>query len=141
MARKIEVYGDINDEAKVNLKADIVLKQWIYDRKGKTIRVIFEEHKRHRSSPQNAYYWGVIVPMIRDAINDLGNSFTSDEVHDFLKREYNYHEVETHDGMYLKVPQSTTKLDTIGFNEYKDKIQQFASEILGIYIPDPNEEY
>jgi hypothetical protein len=37
------------------------------------------------------------------------------------------------------MPQSTTELSTIQFEEYLDKIREFATEFLSIQIPLPND--
>ena len=137
-ARKLEVYGNIDDHGKVHVQSDLLLKAWLKERSEKKIRLTFEEFSGKRTNPQNAYYWEIMVPMIKIAINDLGNNFSTEENHDFLKREFNYQEVETPSGAYLNVPQSTTKLDTIGFSDFKEKVQHFASEVLNVYIPDPD---
>lgn len=139
MGRSLQLIGNISEYGVICFPAMFTLNQWKMDHKGKNIRVTFEEYSGQRTAPQNRYYWGVIVETIKSAINDLGNSYTADEIHDFLKKEFNYSEVETIDGHFLKVPESTTNLDTIAFNEYKERIQQFAAEVLNIYIPDPNE--
>lgn len=139
MPRKFETLGEVNESGKVIIHRKHDLQMWLKGHSEKDIRLTFQVYSGARTSPQNRYYWGTIVQMIKIAINDLGNTYTSLEIHDFLKSEFNYSEVETPDGCYLKVPESTTKLDTIGFNEYKERIQHFASEVLGLYIPDPNE--
>jgi hypothetical protein len=35
---------------------------------------------------------------------------------------------------------SSTELTNTGFLEYLEQIKQFSAEILGVYIPDPNEQ-
>lgn len=78
--------------------------------------------------------------MVRDAINSFGNEFSSDDVHDYLKAKFNSKEVETMPDNFIEVPQSTSVLDTKAFMMYLDEIKKFASAMLGIYIPDPNEQ-
>lgn len=138
MQRKLEVYGNVDELAKVHVQSDLLLKGWLKEKRGKKIRLTFEEYSGKRSDPQNQYYWRVMVPMVRIAINDLGNNFSETEIHDFLKREFNGKEIETPSGAFLNMPQSTTKLDTISFNEFKERVQQFGAEVLNIYIPDPD---
>ena len=52
---------------------------------GKEIEVTIQRKKKHRSSPQNRYYHGVVVEMIRAGMKDMGDDVTPDQVHEFLK--------------------------------------------------------
>lgn len=94
-----------------------------------------------RSINQNKYYWGVVVVMIKDRLNELGNDVDSVNVHDFLKDRFNTKDIFTKEGTVIGcVGDTTTKLTTILFEEYLEKCKQFASSVLEIYIPDPNQQ-
>lgn len=94
-----------------------------------------------RSTNQNRYYWGCVVQMIKDRMVELGNEVDSDLVHDFLKDKFNRKELFDKDGVIIgSVGESTTKLTTLEFEEYLEKVKRFASEVLDIYIPDPNKQ-
>jgi hypothetical protein len=136
---KIELQGYINDTGKLSLYQSDVLHRWIRNHKDTTVVLSINERRKRRSNLQNAYYFGVLVAMVQEAMNSFGNDYTSEEVHEFLKKEFNYEEKEIGEGYYIKVPRSTTRLTTVEFSDYKEKIQQFASSVLGIYIPDPGE--
>lgn len=135
----IKVQGHIDETGKLNIYNMGLVNDWKMSNVGKEVSLIFKEHRRNRSNLQNGYYWKVVVPMVQQAMNEYGNDFDMDETHDFLKKEFNYVEKEVREGYYLKVPRSTTRLNTVEFNDYKEKIQQFGSQVLGIYIPDPGE--
>lgn len=132
--------GNIDDTGKLTLYQREKLEQWIRQRPGRQIVLSIELRRKRRSNPQNAYYWGVVVPMVKDAINDFGNEFDTEETHEFLKARFNSVEVEMKDGYYFDVPRSTTGLTTVDFMAYLDRIKLFGADILGIYIPDPNEQ-
>ncbi|RYZ34447.1 MAG: hypothetical protein EOP49_34525 [Sphingobacteriales bacterium] len=136
----IELAGHIDEFGKVKVFQDQDLKRWILENAGKDIRIRFQEKKKKRSNNQNSYYWGIMVPMVRRAINDLGHHLSEEDTHEFLKSRFNAQQIELTEGHYIDIPASTKGLTTIEFNEYKERIQQFASEMLGIYIPDPNEQ-
>lgn len=140
MRKSITIRGQVTDQGKLNIFNKEVLTQWLADNKEKSVQVEIEVRKQKRSNPQNSYYWSVVVQMMKAAMNEYGNDFSTEETHSFLKAQFNYKEVELLEGHYVNVPRSTTKLDTTDFQEYVLKIQQFASEMLGIYIPDPNEK-
>ena len=103
-----------------------------------------------RSGRQNKYYWGVIVPAVRDGLKDVGYDCDSlDECHGFLKNKFiklkgrkrkRLINKTTGEVKYISVVKSTRKLSTNEFNEYFESIIQFAAEYLSIVIPYPNEE-
>lgn len=136
----IELGGTISTDGKLSVYRQEDLMAWIKQNKEKAIVLSLKIKRMKRSNPQNSYYWGVVIPLVQKAINEYGNEYDSEDTHEFLKKEFNYKEVEIGDGYFIKLPESTTKLNTAEFNEYKEKIQQFASQVLNIYIPDPNEQ-
>jgi len=95
-----------------------------------------------RSGPQNRYYWGVVIPLVMDGMNELGNTFDKDSTHYFLKKRFNPKEVIGVGGEVLDtIPGTTTELNTEEFSEeYIAKIKQFAAEYLSIYVPDPGQQ-
>lgn len=136
----LELEGIITEQGKLQVFNQPALKEWIRHNTGKGIVMSLKTKHKSRSSPQNSYYWGVIVPMVTDGINYLGNQFTKEETHEFLKAKFNFKRVDTPDGHYIDMPQSTSKLDTKEFMTYIENIQQFASMMLNVYIPSPNEQ-
>lgn len=89
----------------------------------------------NRSLPQNKFYWSVVVDLIKQGLNDLGNEFSKEEVHEFLKAKFNTTELVNEDtGEIIQVPRSTATLTTIQFSEYIEKIQRFAAEWLLIWM-------
>ena len=83
-----------------------------------------------RSNPQNRYYWGVCVEIISDH-----TGFTPEEIHEVLKHKF----LTPKERMGQQIYPNTTQLDTREFNLYIEKIQRWASESLGLVIPDPNQ--
>lgn len=106
---------------------------------GKEIEVTIRRKRKHRSDPQNRYYWGVVVEMIRAGMKDMGDELTPDQVHEFLKwRFLRAQRIDETTGEILyEYAGSTTKLGTIQFSEYVEKCCQFAAEMLGVSIPLP----
>lgn len=136
----MELTGKISDEGKLNLFNRAELTQWLRDNAGKDIVLKIERKKKKRSGQQSRYYWGVVIAMVRQAMNEYGSNYSSEETHEYLKKEFNWTEIEAKDGYMLKVPQSTTGLTTVDFMNYLDKIYLWALEVLGIVIPLPNEQ-
>lgn len=102
------------------------------------ITLTIEKKKKKRSLSQNAYYFGVVCSLVKNGMNEFGSEYDIEETHEFLKSRFNLKEVvNTNTGEVTKIPFSTTKLNTIEFMTYIERIQRFASEELGIIIPDP----
>lgn len=95
----------------------------------------------HRTSPQNKYYWSGVIPLIKEGLIDIGYREISnnEQAHDlmkfmFLKKQI----VNEKTGEVIETIGSTAKLNTIEFNDYIDRIAQFAAEFLSIEIMPPN---
>lgn len=111
--------------------------------KGVSIVLTCEEWKDKRSNPQNRYYHGVVVDLVRRGLKDLGwepKSCSAEAVHEMLKREFLTVDEHVKDGVFLKRTRSTTELDTAQFGEYLELCKQWAAENLGVSIPDPGEQ-
>lgn len=107
---------------------------------GKEIEVTIRRKRKHRSDPQNRYYWGVVVEMIRMGIKQLGDDVDSESVHEFLKLRFLpvREKIDENTGEVIyRLPASTASLSTVEFLEYVEKCCQFAAEYLGVNIPLP----
>ena len=93
-----------------------------------------------RTSPQNRYYFGAIIPIVQDGLKAVGVTMSKEQTHELLKYKFLKREFITSDGDILQSVGSTTELSTIEFSEYKESIQHWASEYLNIIVPDPNEQ-
>lgn len=137
---QLDLGGTIDENGKLSVFKQDDLGRWINAHRGHQIVLTLKLKGKKRSTEQNAYYWGVVVDMVMRRFNQLGNDFNADETHDFLKGRFNIKEIEAVPDHFIEIPLSTARLDTKEFMEYLAKIQQFGSEFLGIYIPDPNEQ-
>lgn len=109
---------------------------------GKDVIIKIQKQKKIRSNYQNRYYFGVVIPIIQQGLFDVQGEWLSvDEIHAFLKQNFNFKElVSGNTGEVVKVAKTTTDLATIEFEEYLDKCRVFADEFLNIIIPMPNEQ-
>lgn len=99
------------------------------------------ESNKNRTSPQNAYYWSGVLPLVRDGLKEIGyrEIQTNEQTHDLMKARFlKINVVNEITGEVLESIDTTTKLSTIEFSDYIDRIAQFAAEYLGINIPPPN---
>lgn len=97
---------------------------------GKHVVVYIGKPTKDRTLPQNSYLWGVPYKIIAEETGSDVDSVHYEMVGMFLRES----------GGTIPRIKSTTKLSTIEFNEYVDRIIRWAAEFLGLYIPLPNEE-
>jgi hypothetical protein len=98
---------------------------------------------KKRSLPQNAYYWGVVVPMVKDGLQQVGYNDVkeNEDAHEIMKYLFLKKKMksELNDDEII-IAGSTADLKTKQFNIYLEEIWQWAAEYLNIQIPHPNEQ-
>lgn len=104
------------------------------------VSVVISKVKNRRSNDANEYYMGVVVLMIMNALNELGWDCDKDTVHEFLKQKFNSVQKMFPDGTTETVSLPTRTMDSKTFWEYIEKCRMWAAQVLGINIPDPNED-
>ena len=109
---------------------------------GKTVEITIRRATNKRSNNQNAYYWGVIIPIIQEALYDAWGEVRGKEfVHELLKANCGYKEiVNESSGEIVRVPKSTTENTTTEQEVYHDACRLFAKDMFNVEIPLPNEE-
>jgi len=108
---------------------------------------------RVRSNPQNRYYWGTLLYMIREELenegfqaNDLAGgsgNLTRSLVHELMKELFAKAEVyHPETGTIIAVTKKSTRdMSTKEFKLYIDNIRQWSAENLNLDIPDPTHLY
>lgn len=120
-------YGSVI-EGKFTFDAPDDFKSYIRTLKGQ-IQVTVEKRKKNRTSKENRYYWGVVIPILADHFG-----YEGEEMHEALKWQFLRKP-------HSKLPtvQSTAAMSTIEFEEYMRKIRTWAAMEYSISIPEPNE--
>jgi hypothetical protein len=98
------------------------------------IELTVAKKTNRRSTKQNKYLFGVIYKIISDY-----TGYDVDKIHELMKNNFGVKEVVALGNINTTVSISTTLYSTEQFNEYKNSIQQWASETLDLQIPDPEE--
>lgn len=126
--------GSIEDGLLAEIKS-IVLKATC-----KWLSIEIKEHKNQRSLNQNAYYWGVVVPAVRDLFIGNGDMLDAEEVHDYLKRNVGKltRLIRAPDNSYQVIAASSAKTTTAEFENYLEQCRAWAAG-WGVIIPLPNE--
>lgn len=104
------------------------------------VTVTLEKKKKTRSNDQNAYYWGVVIGMVRERLRELGNRVTIEDTHLMLRAKFLSEPIHLSDGEFVDHIKSTQSLSTIEFMDYILDIRQFCLDNLDIRIPEPNEQ-
>ena len=137
---KLKYQGNVlNGSLKIHNRSDFLKDLECFN--DKNIILTIEPKKKIRSIEQNAYYWGVVVPMIRQGLIDVGYKVSKEQTHDLLRAKFAIDELVNEDtGEIIKTIASTTNMTTTDFMKYIESIIQWAAEYLSIQIPEPNEQ-
>lgn len=98
---------------------------------------------RKRSLPQNAYYWGVVVPMVKKGLYEAGYDEvqSNDDAHEVIKHIHlRKRIVSKQTGDVIDIAGSTAKLSIPEFNNFIEDVCRWSAEFLGVVIPSPNQE-
>lgn len=107
-------------------------------REGTEWELTLQRRRATRSVAANAYYWGVVLELLREH-----TGYTVDELHDLCKAQFLPKRLAINNGNGEVVGEyvlggSTRKLTTTEFYEYVERIRKWAA-YLDCNIPDPNE--
>lgn len=107
---------------------------------GKRVRLTISVYRKKRSNQQNAFYFGVVVPLVRNFFLDKGNNATADEIHIFIKTNIWKHvkKFTLPNGDVVTVPDTSTKFTTAEWEDKMDLIRSFFAEF-DLIIPYPHE--
>jgi hypothetical protein len=109
---------------------------------------------RLRTNPQNRYYWGTLLYMLRETLEEAGyqaadiqpgqtGNLTRDLIHEVMKEMFAKTEIyHPESGRVIAVTKRSTRdMSTKEFKSYIDNIRQWAAENLSLDIPDPTHLY
>lgn len=108
---------------------------------GADVLITLEKQKKKRSNPQNAFYYGVIIPIVQNCLRDAGYIMTNEATHDLIKLKFLKEVILTNEetGEVVERVKSTTELSTSQFMDFVAEISIFTNEYFGVNIPEPNE--
>lgn len=137
--KKIQIQTSVNN-GRFKRNRNIVLEA-INSFEGKDLLITFEKVSKKRSNNQNAYYWGVLIPILQNCFREYwGEIWSKEKTHDFCKMQFNFIEkVNESTGEIVRVPKSTTENTTTAQEELHSKIRNFIFEWFEVNVPLPNE--
>lgn len=117
-----------------HVKAEI--RRWVSTFKpGSRVDIIIRKHSSKRSNDQNAYYWGVVIPILADHFGYDNR----EDLHNDLKLKFNPIKSKINPGQVIGG--TTTTMSTVEFmadeNSYVERICRWAAMDHGLYIPPP----
>ena len=131
MKNKVMLFGKVDAGGKLafDSPADFARARAMF--RGRDVQIVMSHRSKRRSDRQNAYYWGVVLPLLCEEFG-----YYSEQMHDALKCAFLR---EDDKKLGLAKIRSTASLDTAEFEEYMRTIREWAST-QGVFIPEPNEE-
>ena len=85
--KELQYFATVTDTGKISVPRR--MEQEVGEKfKGQRIEITFRKKKKHRSSEQNRYYWGVVIPYILEAFIELGNDLQDDAFDNLYDLEY-----------------------------------------------------
>lgn len=126
MPKQVKFIGTV-DNGILSLSEPFKLRTYLATLGHVEVTVTIKKKVRSRSSQQNRYYWGVVIRLLSEL-----TGFTDDEMHDAMRFKFLRIMGD------LVTVKGTSTLDTEEMEAYIEKIRQWASTDLSLFIPDPN---
>ena len=134
MLEEIEVLGEVTDKGFAFIDKESVRSLMRGFKRG-TVLCKFKAHRETRSSAQNRYFHGVVLPIFMEHCGMEKQEMKDALALELIPREI----VDVRTGEVKVVPGHTSALNTKEFNEFIERLQRLGAE-LGLYIPDPGED-
>lgn len=111
---------------------------------GFDVIITVEKYRKDRSSRQNRYYWGVVIPLFMKFHKDnTGERLSKEVAHQYICQNILGAELVEKEVSGLKVYvfefKRLSECSTVEFEDRMEIIRQYFSP-LGLVIPEPNQE-
>jgi hypothetical protein len=119
-----------------------LIKDAIQTFEGKQIVIKIEKANKKRSTQQNRFYYGVIIPIVQNCLKEAGHLMTNESTHDLIKLKFLKEAlfVNEETGEVIERIKSTTELSTSQFMDLLAEINNFTFEYFGVSLPSPNDD-
>ena len=119
-----------------------LIKDAIATFEGKQIVIKIEKFKKKRSTQQNRFYYGVIIPIVQNCLKEAGHVMTNESTHDLIKLKFLKETLFVNEdtGEIIERIKSTTELSTSQFMDLLAEINNFTFEYFGVSLPSPNDD-
>ena len=119
-----------------------LIKDAISTFEGKQLVIKIEKFKKKRSTQQNRFYYGVIIPIVQNCLKEAGHIMTNESTHDLIKLKFLKETLFVNEitGEVIERIKSTTELSTSQFMDLLAEINNFTFEYFGVSLPSPNDD-
>lgn len=138
---KLQFFGKVTD-GKLTIVNRKQFDSELHHFEGKEVMLTLERKKKKRSNEQNRYWWGCVIPLVKEGLNNAGYKFTlNEQVHEQLKKMFlTYEDFSEKTGVGIERTHDTKSLTTSEFMDLIATVQQWSAEFLGVEIPNPGEQ-
>lgn len=119
-----------------------LIKDAIETFEGKQVVIKIEKFKKKRSTQQNRFYYGIILPIVQNCLKEAGHIMTNESTHDLIKLKFLKEALFVNEttGEIIERIKSTTELSTSQFMDLLAEINNFTFEYFGVSLPSPNDD-
>lgn len=119
-----------------------LIKDAIATFEGKQIVIKIEKFKKKRSTQQNRFYYGIVIPIVQNCLKEAGHIMTNESTHDLIKLKFLKETLFVNEttGELIERIKSTTELSTSQFMDLLAEINNFTFEYFGVSLPSPNDD-
>lgn len=138
---QVMIRGKVTEQAELRVYQKERLSELLRPFIGREVEIIIKSPDKAVSNKQRGYWYGVVLKEVHKGFRGVGYNMTLTQVEEFLRD--NFLVVEDVDGEEGKVIQMALTFDDdqlispSTFREIVSRVQQYASENLNHYIPDP----
>jgi hypothetical protein len=119
-----------------------LIKDAIETFEGKQVVIKIEKFKKKRSTQQNRFYFGIVIPIVQNCLKEAGHIMTNESTHDLIKLKFLKETLFVNEdtGEVIERIKSTTELSTSQFMDLLAEINNFTFEYFGVSLPSPNDD-
>lgn len=111
---------------------------------GQEISITIEKANKQRSPKQNRYFWLLVTIIQREWLNQTGEYFSNEEIHNYILQNIAKPKFTTKEVMgttiIMYAEKSTSKMSKQEFNHLKEQMQGHFKAKFDIELPDPQGE-
>lgn len=119
-----------------------LIKDAIATFEGNQVVIKIEKFKKKRSTQQNRFYYGIVIPIVQNCLKEAGHIMTNESTHDLIKLKFLKETLFVNEttGEVIERIKSTTELSTSQFMDLLAEINNFTFEYFGVSLPSPNDD-
>tara|TARA_R100000231_G_scaffold82771_1_gene63223 strand:+ start:199 stop:642 length:444 start_codon:yes stop_codon:yes gene_type:complete len=141
--KNIELRATVKNGSLQILKNDYI-KPILQSMENKELVVVLNEYHQKRTTQQNRWYWGVVIPTIIQFVKEESSrEYEKEDIHDYNVTELLRPRIHTRDVLDRQVITYEVKrvsaMTTKEFADFVERLQQHWAE-RGLVIPDPDQK-